>query len=48
MAELHGPGLHGVEHLQRGHDLARRKDANLELAVGDLADALRNEIGAAE
>ena len=48
MAELHRAGLHGVEHLQRRHDLARGKGADLEFAVGQLADAARHEIGAAE
>ncbi len=47
VAHLHGAGLDGIEHLQRGHDLARGKDADLELAVGDLADALGDQLGGA-
>jgi hypothetical protein len=41
------PKYHRVEHLQRGHDLAGRKGADLKLAVGDLADALGDELRAA-
>ena len=47
MAGLHGAVLHGVEHLQRRHDLAGREHADLELAARDLADAVCDLLGAA-
>src|SRR4029077_2571688 len=45
--ELDRAGLHGVEHLQPGHALARGERPELELAVVDLADPLADLRGAA-
>jgi hypothetical protein len=42
------PGLYRVQHLQARHDFAGREGADLELAVGDLADALGDLLGAAK
>ena len=38
MAHLDGAVLHGIEHLQAGHDLAGGEDLDLELVVGELGD----------
>src|SRR5262249_7347434 len=48
VTELDRAGLYRVEHLQTRDDLASGKGADLELAVGDLADALCNQLRAAE
>src|SRR5262249_56925888 len=48
VTELDRAGLYRVEHLQTRDDLARGKGADLELAVGDLADALCDQLRAAE
>ena len=48
MAEFHSAGLYRVQHLQPGYDFAGRKDADLELAVGDFGNPLGEEFGAAE
>jgi hypothetical protein len=40
VAHLDGLVLHGVEHREAGHDLAGGEHLNLEIVVGDLADAL--------
>src|ERR671912_565993 len=37
-------GAGGVQHLQRGHDLARREGADLELAVGQFGHAAADEL----
>ena len=47
MPHFHGAGLHRVEHLQGGHDLAGGEGADLELAVGDFRDALGDVLGRA-
>jgi hypothetical protein len=47
MAGLDGAGLRCVEHLQRRHDLVGRKDLDLELPFGELADAFGHVFDAA-
>src|SRR5262249_21006651 len=39
--------LDGIDDAERGHDLARREDSDLELAPRELLDALGDELGAA-
>ena len=48
VAQFHSAGLGSIQHLQRGYDLAGGESANLELAVGDLADALGDHLHATE
>ncbi len=47
MAHLDRLVLHSVENLKGRHDLAGRKDLNLEPIVGDLGDAFREHLAAA-
>ena len=47
MADLDRVVLHRVEDLERRHDLAGGEDADLELVVGRLRDALGHVLGAA-
>ncbi len=47
VAGLDGAVLDGVEHLERGNDLAGGKDLDLELVVGQRGDALGDVLGAA-
>jgi len=42
---LDGAVLHGVQDLQRRHDLARGKYADLEFVVRDLGDPLGDVLG---
>ena len=44
VADLDGAGAGGVQHLQRGYDLAGREGADLELAVGQLGHAAADEL----
>ena len=46
MAALDGTLLHGVQRLQAGNDLTARKDADVELAAGQLAQAIGQLLGA--
>jgi hypothetical protein len=48
LAGLDGAVLHGVQHLQAGHDLARRERPDLELPIGRRGDALAHAIEGAE
>jgi len=43
VAALHGAVLHGIEHLQAGHDFTGGKDANLELAFAAFGHAARED-----
>jgi hypothetical protein len=47
VAELDGALLNGIEGLEGGHDVAGREHADVELAVGELAHALGEELAAA-
>ena len=40
MSHLDGAVLHGVEHLQAGHDFAGGEKLDLEFVVGGLGDRL--------
>jgi len=47
VAHLDRALLHGVERLQAGDDLAGGEDADVELAAGDLAQAVGEQLGTA-
>ena len=47
MAHFDGRALHGVEHLEAGHDFAGGESLDLEFVVGGFADHLRHHLGAA-
>jgi len=46
MATLDGRVLHSIEDLQAGDDFTRRKNLDLELAIGARGHPLRNHLGA--
>ncbi len=48
MAALDSGVLHGIEHLQAGHDLAGRECPDLEFVFGDFGDALGHDVRRAE
>ena len=47
MCRLHRPGLDGIERLQRGHNLARAEDADLEPVIGQFGDCFGKDLASA-
>ena len=48
LRHLDGRRAHGIERLQAGHDLARRKGLDLKLVVGGVSDVFRKSLRRAE
>ena len=47
VSHFHGAVLHGIEHLQAGHNLTGGKNANLKFIIGNFREALGKNLGGA-